>query len=152
MVRSTECQHKLHRWGEANSVTFDPSKESKHVLSRTDPAGGDFKILGIISDPKLFMASCVQDVCDSITWRIKAILRVQHFHSIEELVLMYKSRVLSIIEYRTSAIYHAASIHLQKIDNLQHRFLRAIGVTEKDALISHHLGPLRTRRDIACWD
>jgi hypothetical protein len=32
-------QEELHRWGMANQVEFDPTKESKHVLSRTDPCG-----------------------------------------------------------------------------------------------------------------
>ena len=32
-----KVQAELHAWGEANQVVFDPAKESKHVLSRTDP-------------------------------------------------------------------------------------------------------------------
>ena len=34
------CQASLHRWGEANSVKFDPAKESFHVLHRTRGSGG----------------------------------------------------------------------------------------------------------------
>ena len=30
------CQARLHEWGVANSVKFDPSKESLHVLHRTN--------------------------------------------------------------------------------------------------------------------
>ena len=38
-------QNEFHRWGRANQVTFDPSKESRHVLSRTDPFGPNFNTL-----------------------------------------------------------------------------------------------------------
>ena len=36
-------QHNLHSWGEANGVRFDASKESFHVLSRTQDSGSSFK-------------------------------------------------------------------------------------------------------------
>ena len=55
MAACDVCQEKLHRWGEANSVAFDPAKETKHVLSRTNPSGEGFKILGVLFDPKLIM-------------------------------------------------------------------------------------------------
>ena len=35
----SECQTSLHRWGSVYAVTFDPVKESMHMLSRWDPAG-----------------------------------------------------------------------------------------------------------------
>ena len=36
------CQKELHSWGEANQVTFDPTKESFHILWKGVPAGEDF--------------------------------------------------------------------------------------------------------------
>ena len=41
------CQLELHKWGAANQVVFDSTKESKHVLSLSEPDGGDFKLLGV---------------------------------------------------------------------------------------------------------
>ena len=41
------CKKGLHAWGRANQVAFEPSKESKHVISVTDPEGPSFKLLGI---------------------------------------------------------------------------------------------------------
>ena len=41
-------QKELHRWGAANQVSFDPGKESKHVLPRSDSYGQDFKLLGVV--------------------------------------------------------------------------------------------------------
>ena len=31
----------LHLWGESNGVRFDAAKESFHILSRSDPSGGN---------------------------------------------------------------------------------------------------------------
>ena len=42
-VESIDNIHEeLHRCGSANEVTVDAAKESKHVLSRTEPYGLDF--------------------------------------------------------------------------------------------------------------
>ena len=63
-----------------------------------------------------------------------------------ELVHLYKSQILSYIEYRTAAIYHSADTHLNRIDDIQRRFLREVGLTEAAALTEYHLAPLPARR------
>ena len=50
-------QQELHRWGAANQVSFDADKESKHVLSRSEPFGADFKLLGVVFDCEQIHAS-----------------------------------------------------------------------------------------------
>jgi hypothetical protein len=35
-------QDELHKWGEANQVSFDSAKESQHVVSLSDPWGSNF--------------------------------------------------------------------------------------------------------------
>ena len=62
---------------------------------------------------------------------------------------LYKAHVLSFIEYRTSAIYHASSSVLSKVDKVQDRMLKIAGTTDAEALLVHNLAPLSTRRDIA---
>ena len=44
------CQEELHQWGKANQVTFEASKESCHIVSKSEPFGKDFKLLGITFD------------------------------------------------------------------------------------------------------
>ena len=147
--KCSECQDSLHSWGRANAVTFDPAKESKHVLSRHDPAGGNFRILGVTFDPKLLMSDCVGEITCSASWRLHTLLRSRRFHTVAELVHLYKSQILSYIEYRTAAIYHSADTHLNRIDAIQRRFLREVGLTEAAALTEYHLAPLPARRDMA---
>ena len=74
-----------------------------------------------------------------------------HFfiYSDADLVLFYKSHLLSFLEYRTPAIYHATRAVLSRLDAVQSRFLRDIGVDDISALVTFHLAPLATRRDIA---
>ena len=59
---SKECQVKLHTWSRANKVQFDPLKESHHIVSRTDPYGDPFKILGVFFDCELNMDGAIDDL------------------------------------------------------------------------------------------
>ena len=55
------CKTELHKWGRANSVTFDTGKESAHVVCKTEPAGEDFRMLGVLFDGQLTMAAAVRE-------------------------------------------------------------------------------------------
>ena len=79
----------------------------------------------------------------------QAILRCQCFFCTYDLINVYKSQVLSYIEYRTPGIYHACNSHLDRLDATQTRFLKELGVSETEALMNFGLAPLRLRRDIA---
>ena len=98
---ANKCQEELHSWGAANQVSFDPSKESKHVLSRTDPHGPNFKLLGVIFDCRLFMDDAVRAVTAKIKWKLQMLLRSRRSFSTKDLVIQYKQQVMSCIEYRT---------------------------------------------------
>ena len=146
---SEECQKLLHEWGDANSVSFDPGKESIHVLGRHDPDGEDFKILGVKFDCKLIMAACIDTLAAEAGWKLQAVIRAGRFHTVDEMAVLYKSKLLSFLEYRTSAIYHACDSHLRKVDALQARFLKHLGISAREAFERLNLAPLSTRRDIA---
>ena len=143
------CQEKVHSWGRANQVSFEPTKESFHVVSHIQPEGEDFKVLGVTFDCELKMAGAVQKLVNEVRWKVKTLLRSAQYHTVEELVTFYKSKVLGFIEYRTPAIDHATDTVLKKLDAVQKNFLKDVGLTEKDALLNWNLAPLETRRDIA---
>ena len=130
-------------------MTFDPSKESMHILSRMNPHGRDFRILGVSYDCRLVMDSAVRDLAAQARWNILMLLRSKHAFDAVSLVVQYKQQVLSFIEYRTSAIYHATTTVLVLLDKLQDYFLKELGITREVALIDHCLAPLAMRRDIA---
>jgi hypothetical protein len=93
-----KVQEELHEWGLANQVTFDASKESKHILSRTVRRGPDFKLLGV-------MESAVSSLAAKVSWKLVLLLRSRKSFNTEDLVLQYKQQVLTYIEYRSAAIY-----------------------------------------------
>ena len=63
--------------------------------------------------------------------------------------MLYKSHVLSLLEYCTPAICHATREVLQTLDCVQTRLLSDVVLDEITALMIFNLAPLRTRRDIA---
>ena len=85
----------------------------------------------------------------NVRWNNQTILRCQRFFGTYDLINVYKSQVLSYIEYRTPGIYHACNSHLDRLDATQTRFLKELGVSDTEALMNFGLAPLRLRRDIA---
>ena len=130
-------------------LTFEKEKESFHILSHTSPQGPDFRLLGVTVDPQLIMYHAIAECTTEAHWRLSSLLRSRRFFCIEDLVLQYKSQVLSFLEYRTCAITHAADTHLATLDSVQRRLLRNIDITADDALRRFNLAPLCCRRDIA---
>ena len=130
-------------------MSFDPNKESFHVLSRSEASGKDFKFLGVTFDVTLAMDKAVSDVVVEAGWKLKMLIRTRMFYTDAELILLYKAHMLSYLEYRTPAIYHAKRDVLQKLDMIQSKFLNHCGVDETAALIVFNLAPLAARRDIA---
>ena len=65
------------------------------------------------------------------------------------MVLLFKSHIISFLEYRAAAFPHASSSVLAPRGNVLDRFLRDVGLSRKDALLRFSLAPLSSRRDIA---
>ena len=77
------------------------------------------------------------------------LLRAHGYYTDAYMVGLYKAPLLSYLEYRTPAIYHWKQDVLDKLDHVQTRFLRDIGIDERTALLTFNLAPLSARRDMA---
>jgi hypothetical protein len=95
------------------------------------------------------MDSAVHGLTGKAKWKLQMLLRSRRSFSTEDLIVQYKQQVLSFIEYRSGAIYHATGTVLRQLDGLQDRFLRDLGITREAALMDFSLAPLSMRRDIA---
>ena len=95
------------------------------------------------------MADAVDEVVGSVTWKLRTLLRTKRFYSTADMIILYKSHVLSFIEYRTAAIYHARRDVLVRLDRVQEKFLEDVGISSQDALLHFNLAPLASRRDMA---
>ena len=65
------------------------------------------------------------------------------------LIVSYKAHLLGYLEYRTPATYHAARTVLSRLDAVQTRSPRDVGVNDVSALVKFQLPLLPTRHDIA---
>ena len=55
----------------------------------------------------------------------------------------------SLVELHCGGYFHAATSLLDKIANVQLRFLSKLAVTEKEAFLDHNFAPTELRRNIA---
>ena len=95
------------------------------------------------------MREAVDGVVAHLRWKVAVLHRVRSLYSVRDMILLWKSDVLSYIEYRTPAIYHASCSVLKPLDETQDRYLREIGLSDVDAFVHFRLAPLSCRRDIA---
>ena len=95
------------------------------------------------------MAEAARGLANEAGWKLQTMLRSSRFHHDAQLMDVYKSRLLSYMEYRTAALYHATDTVLRPLDAIQPRFLRALGCSELEALMVFNLAPLAARRDMA---
>ena len=116
-------QKKLHLWGEAHRVIFDAAKESFHIMSRSKPHGDNFRLLGITFDPKLSMYSAIHECVGAINWKLQTLLRTLRFHNDRGIIQIFKSHLLSFIEYRTVAISHCSPSSLELVNDILTRLI-----------------------------
>ena len=57
-----KCRKKVHSWGRANRVIFDPLKEHAIILHSVQGEGDPFKLLGFLVDCKLIMLNAVEKI------------------------------------------------------------------------------------------
>ena len=81
--------------------------------------------------------------------RLWAFLRGKCFFSTPLLMHLYKSHILSYIEYSTPAVYHAPAFFLSQIDRVQETLLDELVFFAVTAFMEFNFAPLTTRRDIA---
>ena len=120
-----------------------------HILATNGGEGFNFRLLGVPFDHALSMKDAVAELVCEVRWKLAAILRTGRFFTDEELVNLYKSQVLSYIEYRTAAIYHACDYVLAPLNAIQEKFLGELNISEEDSLFHFNFAPLSCRRDIA---
>jgi hypothetical protein len=132
-------QQELHNWGAANQVAFDPSKESHHILSLSNSSFSTFKMLGVTFDSELSMSEAVSEIVTAAGWKLRTLLRTRRYYTDSDLIVLYKAHLLSFLEYRTPAVYHATRAVLNRLDSVQIKFLKNVGVDEVTGLVEFHL-------------
>ena len=92
------------------------------------------------------MKGAVVDLGSEATWKVISIVGTGRYFTDGELVNLYKSPLLSYLEYRAAAIYNACDTVLAPLDSFQTRFSFELDISKED---DFNLAPLSCRRDIA---
>ena len=74
------CRTRVHSWGRANRVTFDPGEKHLVVMHPSMGHGAAFKLLGCIMDADLHMHSAIEQLLSQIRPKITAILRTRAYY------------------------------------------------------------------------
>ena len=120
-----------------------------HIMSRVDPAGDNFLLLGVTFDTKLLFQEAITSCCSDAHWRLSSLLKTRRFFTDRDLVLHYKAHVLSYLEYRTPVFTHCSDSSLRALDVIQNRLLEIISISDLEAFRHLNLAPLGLRRDIS---
>ena len=87
--------------------------------------------------------------CERGEVRLRVLERSSRYLNVGQLMVKYRARVLSYVEYRTAAVYHATDTVLEPLDRIQSGFVTRLGLSEVAALVEFRLAPLSCRRDKA---
>ena len=97
------------------------------------------------------MKDAVKNVVRQARGKLTALYRTTHFYNIPQMINQYKCHILPIFESVTPAVYHASVTCVRVLQDVQHSFLRTMGLTDDVAFTHFALAPLHLRRDIAMF-
>ena len=148
MQTLAKCRKNFHRWGRANRVLFDAKKEHLLIIHPTMGSGEPIKVLGCLTDVKLTMDKAIDEILSRIKPKVTALLRTRAYYSERALIAQFKTHIWEIVKKDNRGIFHASLSLLDKLDNVQDRFLHKLGVTAEHAFLTYNLAPPTLRRNI----
>ena len=77
------------------------------------------------------MDGAVQRLVGEAHWKLRTLEKSATYHCDAELVTLYKSKLLSYLEYHTPAIYHATDSVLEPLNKVQDRLLKVVGCSDE---------------------
>jgi len=143
-----KCKARTHKWGRKNRVSFDALKEHIVILHPSKGHGDPFKLLGCMMDTDLRMHSAIDQLLGKVRPKVTAILRTRAYYSVSDLINQFKTQIWGLMEANSGGLFHAATSLLQKIDHVQNRFLREIGISAVRGFLEFNFAPPSLRRDI----
>ena len=81
-------------------------------------------MLGVTFDTELAMADAISELVSAAGWKLRTLIRTRRFYTDADLVVLYKAHLLSFLEYRTPAVYHATRACLRRLDVFERHWCR----------------------------
>ena len=97
---------------------------------KTNAAGDNFKVISFEFDCKLLMRACAYICVQKAAWRYRVLLGNHRLFTDAEVLGLYKTHVLSVVEYRALAVYHAASSTFESLTSVV--MARRVSTSELD--------------------
>ncbi len=116
--------------------------ESLPIIHRLCPWIEAFYILGVAFDTALNMHAAVRELAVQAGWRLRALLRTARSFTVREMVVLYKSQILSYIEAGPAAFFHAPLSTTSPPTRIQSRFVRSVDPTGANAFLDRNLASL----------
>ena len=127
-------------------VSFDRSNSIGAIDVKMDGSvfegKSSFKMLGLTFSSELDWGSCVISIADSVSKKIRAVIRSMKFLSPEVALYLYKCTIRRCMEYCCHVWAGAPSSYLELLDKLQKRICRTVGPS-----FAFSLEPLAHRRN-----
>ena len=111
-----------------------------HILETNCGERRNLRLWEIAFNHSLSIGDAVEKLVCKIRWKLAAILCTVRFFTHDELVYLYKSHVLSHIEYRTAAIYHACDTIMAQLNAIKTMFFTITLYLIKDCFVSFQFG------------
>ena len=88
-----DIQERAHQWGHHHRVTFDPSKESFHIIHPLFDDESVFRLLGTMIDSALTMKPLIDTLLAKTRPKSRAILRMNHLYDLNYLFEYFEMHV-----------------------------------------------------------
>ena len=93
---------------------------NNNILDRVS----SYKYLGFILDEHLHFNTHISELCDLVTHKLYLLSRIRKFLTTQACITIFKTMVLSVIEYGDIIYSGTSECNLNKIDKLFYRGLR----------------------------
>ena len=142
------CRERVHKWGRANRVAFDATKEHAVIIHPLSAEGDPFKLLGLLVDCKLIMLPAVEKILSQIKPKIRAILRTKKYYDNKTLISQFKTHIWGVMECHSGGLFHASDSVLKKLDQVHFQFLHELEMNASEAFADFNFAPPMLRRNI----
>ena len=112
-----------------------------------------YKYLGFILDDHLTFNKHIAELCKIVSHKLYLLAKIRRYLTTEACITIFKSMVLSLVEYGDIIFTGTSSENLLKIDRLFYRGLRIClnfnyTLSKDDVCKDCHISPLNVRRDL----
>ena len=130
-------------------MLLDAKKEHLLIIHPIIGSGKPIKVFGCFTDMQLTLDKAIDEILSRIRPKVTALLRTRAYYSERALIAQFKTHIWGIMEKDNGGIFHASTSLLDRLDNVQDRFLHKLGITTEHAFLTYDLAPPTLRRNIS---